>query len=54
MMRDEQMLEQLLSTLRDFVQNELRPLEHEVDETDAIPEQIVQQMREMGLFGLEM
>ena len=52
MIRDEQMLEQLLSTLRDFVQNELRPLEHEVDETDAIPEHIVQQMREMGLFGL--
>ena len=42
MIRDEQMLKQLLSTIHDFVQKELRPLEHAVDETDAIPEHIVQ------------
>lgn len=52
MIRDQQTLEQLLSTIRSFVKNTLRPLEHEVDETDAIPDHIVQQMKELGLFGL--
>jgi acyl-CoA dehydrogenase len=51
MIRDEGMLQQLLSTIRDFVKNELIPSEHEVAEND-IPEDIVQQMRELGLFGL--
>jgi len=52
MIRDPQMLEQLLATIRDFVDHELRPNEHIVEESEAIPEPIVQQMREMGLFGL--
>lgn len=52
MIRDPDLLQQLLGTLRDFVQNELVPLEHEVAETDQIPEHIVQQMCELGLFGL--
>ncbi|MES5536263.1 acyl-CoA dehydrogenase family protein, partial [Acinetobacter baumannii] len=52
MIRDEGMLEQLLSTIRDFVKNELIPRENEVVEKDKIPDDIVQQMRELGLFGL--
>ena len=52
MIRDEGMLQQLLTTIRDFVKNELIPREHEVAEQDKIPEDIVQQMRELGLFGL--
>nr|WP_312321765.1 acyl-CoA dehydrogenase family protein [Acinetobacter oleivorans] len=52
MIRDEGMLEQLLSTIRDFVKNELIPRENEVVEKDKIPDDIVQQMREVGLFGL--
>lgn len=28
------------------------PLEHEVEENNAIPEHIVEQMKELGLFGL--
>ncbi len=52
MIRDQQMLNQLLESLQDFVQHELRPREQWVDENDAIPEDIVQQMRDMGLFGL--
>ena len=52
MIRDQDLLEQLLGTIRDFVKNELVPLEHQVAETDQIPESIVQQMRELGLFGL--
>ncbi len=51
MIRDEGMLEQLLSTIRDFVKNELIPRENEVVEKDKIPDDIVQQMRELGLFG---
>lgn len=50
MIRDEGMLQQLLTTIRDFVKNELIPREHEVAEQDKIPEDIVQQMRELGLF----
>ncbi len=52
MIRDEGMLEQLLSTIRDFVKNELIPRENEVVKKDKIPDDIVQQMRELGLFGL--
>lgn len=52
MIRDPEMLDQLLSTIRDFVKNELVPLEHEVEENNAIPEHIVEQMKELGLFGL--
>ncbi len=52
MIRDEGMLEQLLSTIRDFVKNELIPRENEVVEKDKIPDDIVQQMCELGLFGL--
>ena len=42
----------LLETVRRFVAERLRPLEAEVEEQDAIPEAIRQEMREMGLFGL--
>ena len=52
MIRDEGMLEQLLSTIRNFVKNELIPREHEVAEADKIPEDLIQKMRELGLFGL--
>ncbi len=36
MIRDEGMLEQLLSTIRDFVKNELIPRENEVVKKDKI------------------
>ena len=52
MIRDQEMLDQLLSTIRSFVKKELLPIEHQVDETKEIPEHIIQQMRELGLFGL--
>ena len=41
-----------LDTLEKFVNNVLIPAEAEVSETDQIPETIVIQMREMGIFGL--
>jgi acyl-CoA dehydrogenase len=49
---DSETLDQLLETIRRFVRERLMPLEHEVAENDAIPAEIVNAMREMGLFGL--
>jgi acyl-CoA dehydrogenase len=42
----------LLDTVRRFVAERLRPLEGQVDSDDAVPEAVVQEMRELGLFGL--
>jgi acyl-CoA dehydrogenase len=39
-------------TIRRFVNQELDPISQKVEEEDQIPEDIVQQMRELGLFGL--
>jgi acyl-CoA dehydrogenase len=52
MIRDTETLQILLDSLRQFVGEVLIPRENEVAETDTIPEDIVRQMREMGLFGL--
>jgi acyl-CoA dehydrogenase len=43
---------QFLDTIRRFVRDKLVPLEAEVSETDRIPDVIIQDMRELGLFGL--
>lgn len=42
----------LLATVRRFVSERLRPLEAEVEEQDAVPDAVVADMRELGLFGL--
>jgi len=52
MIRDTETLQILLDSLRQFVSEVLIPRENEVADTDAIPQDIVGQMREMGLFGL--
>ncbi|MEX2582110.1 MAG: acyl-CoA dehydrogenase family protein [Gemmatimonadota bacterium] len=49
---DPEVLDQLLDTVRDFVTTRLRPLEAKVAEEDAIPEDVHQEMRELGLYGL--
>ena len=49
---DPDTLEQLLNTVRRFVTERLRPLESQVGREDRIPDEIVQEMRELGLFGL--
>ncbi|HCP01121.1 MAG: acyl-CoA dehydrogenase [Alphaproteobacteria bacterium] len=43
---------QLLETIRRYVRERLVPREAEVAENDAVPEDIITEMREMGLFGL--
>jgi len=52
MIRDPQTLEALLESVRRFVRERLVPAENEVAETDTIPAAIVQEMRELGLFGM--
>ncbi len=52
MIRDTELQSMLEDTIRRFVRETLVPREAEVDETDAIPAEIVAAMREIGLFGL--
>ena len=49
---DADTLKQLLDTIDKFVENRLRPLESKVGAEDMIPEDVIQDMRELGLFGL--
>jgi acyl-CoA dehydrogenase len=49
---DPESFDLLLSTVRRFVRERLRPLEERVDRDDEVPAEIVTEMREMGLFGL--
>ncbi len=49
---DPETFEQLLDTVRRFVIERLVPREAEVAANDAIPAELVEQMRALGLFGL--
>jgi len=46
---DEQMI---LTTVRDFVEAELRPIARELDEESRVPMGVLRKMQDMGLFGL--
>ena len=52
MIRDKETLDHITQTIRNFVNDELIPMEHWVAENDRLPEDIIEQMRELGLFGL--
>ena len=49
---DPETFDALIDTVRRFVTERLRPLEGAVEEADAIPADVVQEMRDLGLFGL--
>lgn len=49
---DAETRQQLLDSVSRFVRERLRPLEDQVSENDAVPDDVVQEMRELGLFGL--
>jgi acyl-CoA dehydrogenase len=49
---DPDIFDALIDTIRRFVAERLRPLEGEVEEADAIPQHIVEEMKALGLFGL--
>jgi acyl-CoA dehydrogenase len=44
--------EQLIDTVRRFVTERLRPLEAKVSEDDAIPDEVLEEMKGLGLYGL--
>ena len=52
MIRDPDTLTQLLDSVSRFVRERLVPAEQHVADTDEIPDDIVQDMRELGLFGM--
>ncbi len=52
MIRDPETLAQFLDTVNRFVRERLVPIEDLVAETDQIPEEVVREMKAMGLFGL--
>ena len=49
---DSDTFDALIATVRRFVAERLRPLEAQVEAEDAVPEAIIAEMRELGLFGL--
>jgi len=49
---DQDVFQQLLDTVSRFVRERLRPREDEVAVADAIPTSLVDEMRQLGLFGL--
>ena len=49
---DSETLDQLLDSVVRFVRDRLVPLEHKIAEDDAIPADVKQDIRDMGLFGL--
>jgi acyl-CoA dehydrogenase len=49
---DDATLKQLLDTVEKFVTERLRPLESQVGLEDAIPDEVIEEMKVMGLFGL--
>ncbi len=52
MIRDQESMNGLLEAVRRFVRERLIPAEEQVVETDEIPEDIVDDMKAMGLFGM--
>ena len=52
MIRDQDTLTALLDSVRRFVRERLVPAEDEVAENDQIPPAIVDEMKQLGLFGL--
>lgn len=49
---DSTTLQLLLDTLERFVKERLRPLESQVGKDDKIPDHIINEMKQLGLFGL--
>lgn len=52
MIRDPETLQLLLDSIARFVRERLVPAENHVAETDQIPDEIVQDMKDLGLFGM--
>jgi acyl-CoA dehydrogenase len=51
---DNDVFEQFIEQLQRYVRERLIPAEKQIIEADAIPADILAEMRDMGLFGLTM
>ena len=49
---DPEVREELVATVRRFVEHEVVPVASDLEHADEYPEKIVEQMKEMGLFGI--
>ncbi len=49
---DQETRDQLIEGVRRFVAERLRPLEAQVSADDAIPDDVIEEMKQLGLFGL--
>ena len=52
MIRDQITLNVLLETISRYVKERLIPNEEILAETDAVPEELVKEMKELGMFGM--
>ncbi|GFE57378.1 acyl-CoA dehydrogenase family protein [Geobacter sp. AOG1] len=52
MIKDESTLNVMIETVQKFVKERLIPFEEQCSENDEIPHEIIDEMRELGLFGL--
>jgi acyl-CoA dehydrogenase len=52
MIRDQETLDQLIDMVSRFVRERLIPAEHQVAEEYKVPDEIIQEMKELGLFGM--
>ena len=49
---DEAVRSEIIETVRKFVQREVIPVAADLERTDTFPTAIVEQMKELGLFGV--
>jgi butyryl-CoA dehydrogenase len=49
---DPEVRQQLIETVRRFIAKEVAPVATEMEHADAYPEEIVEQMKDLGLFGI--
>src|SRR5690349_15239304 len=42
----------IVDTVRDFVDREVRPVVRELEHANTYPERLIEQMKELGVFGL--
>ena len=44
--------EAIIKTVRDFVDKQVRPVVRELEHSNTYPEDLIEQMKEMGIYGL--
>ena len=52
MIRDQEILNQLIDVVERFVREKLIPAEDELADKNKVPDSIVQEMKALGLFGM--